>query len=67
MMATAETLQNGGGVPQRIRVSAMTELKEFSGKDIDEDKARSCISKVKSSFLRDLAPEEESVSCSAIC
>ena len=27
MVATAETLQNGGGIPQRIRVSAMTELK----------------------------------------
>ena len=33
MIATTETLQNSGGIPQRIRVSAMTELKEFSGKD----------------------------------
>ena len=56
---TAETLQNGGEIPQRIRVSAMTELKEFSGKDRDEDRARSWISKVKSAFLRDQAPEEE--------
>ena len=47
---TAETLQNGGEIPQRIRVSAMTELKEFSGKDRDEDRARSWISKVKSAF-----------------
>ena len=37
----------------------MTELKEFSGKDRDEDKARSWISKVKSAFLRDPAPDEE--------
>ena len=37
----------------------MMELKEFSGKDRDEYKARSWISKVKSAFLRDQAPEEE--------
>ena len=37
MVATTETLQNGGGIPQRIRVSAMTELNEFSGKDRDEE------------------------------
>ena len=46
MVATTETLQNGGGIPQRIRVSAMTELKEFRGKDRDEDRARSWIRKV---------------------
>ena len=44
---------------QRIRVSAISELKEFSGKDRDEDRARSWIGKVKSAFLRDQAPEEE--------
>ena len=59
MVATTETLQNGGGIPQCIRVSAMTELKEFSGKDRDEDRARSWISKVISAFLRDQAPDEE--------
>ena len=59
MVATTETLQNGGGIPQRIRVSAMTELKEFSDKNRDEDRARSWISKVKSAFLRDQAPDEE--------
>ena len=59
MVATTETLQNGDGIPQRIRVSAMNELKEFSGKDRDEDRARSWISKVKSAFFRDQAPYEE--------
>ena len=59
MVATAETSQNSGGSPQRIRVSAMKELNIFSGKDRDEDKARSWISKVKSAFLRDQAPDEE--------
>ncbi|KAJ8546781.1 hypothetical protein ON010_g11455 [Phytophthora cinnamomi] len=43
----------------RIRVSAMSELKGFSGKDGDEDRARSWISKVKSAFVRDQAPDEE--------
>ena len=58
MVATAETLQNGGGIPQHIRVSATTELKEFSGKDRYKDRARSWISKVKSAFLRDHAPDK---------
>uniref|UniRef100_M4BNQ2 Uncharacterized protein n=1 Tax=Hyaloperonospora arabidopsidis (strain Emoy2) TaxID=559515 RepID=M4BNQ2_HYAAE len=58
MVATAEKLQNDGEIPQLIRVSAMTELKEFSGKDRDGNKARARISKVKSAFLRDQAPDE---------
>ena len=37
----------------------MTELKEVSGKDSDEDRARSCNSKVKSAVLRDQEPDEE--------
>ena len=37
----------------------MTELKEVSGKDRDEDRARSCNSKVKSAVLRDQEPDEE--------
>ena len=41
MVATVEMSQNSGGVPQRISVSVMMELKEFSGKDKDEDEARS--------------------------
>uniref|UniRef100_A0AAV1U107 Retrotransposon gag domain-containing protein n=1 Tax=Peronospora matthiolae TaxID=2874970 RepID=A0AAV1U107_9STRA len=59
IVATIETQQEGGAIPRRIRVSAMTELKEFSGKDRDEDRARSCINKVKSAFLRDQTPDEE--------
>ncbi|KAE9283449.1 hypothetical protein PF001_g22846 [Phytophthora fragariae] len=42
-----------------LRVSAMSELKEFSGKDGDEDRARSWVGKVKSAFVRDQAPDEE--------
>ncbi|EGZ13344.1 hypothetical protein PHYSODRAFT_364933, partial [Phytophthora sojae] len=34
-------------------------LKEFSGKDGDEDRARSWVSKVRSAFVRDQAPDDE--------
>ena len=40
-------------------MSAIADLKEFIGKDRDEDRARNWISKVKSAFLRDQAPDEE--------
>uniref|UniRef100_A0AAV1TFH2 Retrotransposon gag domain-containing protein n=1 Tax=Peronospora matthiolae TaxID=2874970 RepID=A0AAV1TFH2_9STRA len=59
MVATTETLQDGASIPQQIRVSAMAELKEFSGKDRDEDRAKGWISKVKSAFLRDQTPDEK--------
>ena len=53
LVAAAEATADAGIVTQRIRVSAITELKEFAGKDNDEDRARGWISKVKSAFLRD--------------
>ena len=56
LVSAAETLPNRGRIPQRIHVSAMTELKELSGKDRDEDRARSWIIKVQSAFLRDQEP-----------
>ena len=40
-------------------MSAIADLKEFSGRDKDEDRARSWVSKVKLVFLRDQAPDEE--------
>ncbi|OWY96377.1 LOW QUALITY PROTEIN: hypothetical protein PHMEG_00033366 [Phytophthora megakarya] len=43
----------------RIRVSAISELKEYSGKDHDEDRARSWLDKEKSAFVRDQAPDSE--------
>uniref|UniRef100_H3H6F8 Retrotransposon gag domain-containing protein n=1 Tax=Phytophthora ramorum TaxID=164328 RepID=H3H6F8_PHYRM len=51
----------GGGTlsATRIRVSAISELKEFSGKDNDEDRARSWFGKLKSAFVRDQAPDGE--------
>ncbi|GMF47170.1 unnamed protein product [Phytophthora fragariaefolia] len=37
----------------------MSELKEFAGKDGDEDRARSWLGKVNSAFIRDQAPDQE--------
>jgi len=58
-VATAGVSAGGGAMAPRIRVSAISELKEFSGKDGDEERARSWISKVKSAFVRDQAPDSE--------
>ncbi|KAE8900307.1 hypothetical protein PF001_g20823 [Phytophthora fragariae] len=44
---------------QQIRILAISDLKEFTGRDQDEDRARSWISKVKSALLRDRATDEE--------
>ncbi|GMF39336.1 unnamed protein product [Phytophthora fragariaefolia] len=58
-VASAETSTNSGVVAPRIRVSAISELKAFSGKDNVEDRARSWQDKVKSAFIRDQAPDSE--------
>ncbi|KAL4163229.1 hypothetical protein KRP22_014808 [Phytophthora ramorum] len=58
-VATAAAGSNGTSMIQRVRISAISDLKEFLGKDQDEDRARSWISKVKSAFLRDQASDEE--------
>ncbi|OWY93680.1 hypothetical protein PHMEG_00036840, partial [Phytophthora megakarya] len=50
---------NSPSLIQRVRISAISDLKEFTGKDMDEDRARAWISKVKSAFQRDQATEEE--------
>ncbi|GMF62248.1 unnamed protein product [Phytophthora fragariaefolia] len=55
---TTTTINQAINTP-RIRVSAMSELKEFAGKDGDEDRARSWLGKVKSAFIRDQAPDQE--------
>ncbi|POM74699.1 LOW QUALITY PROTEIN: Hypothetical protein PHPALM_8302 [Phytophthora palmivora] len=55
---SATTTGRSTSVP-RIRVSAMSELKDFAGKEGDEDRARAWLSKVKSAFMRDQAPDEE--------
>ncbi|POM62559.1 LOW QUALITY PROTEIN: hypothetical protein PHPALM_28275 [Phytophthora palmivora] len=58
-VATATTGSAGSTMIQRVRISAISDLKEFTGKDQDEDRARAWISKVKSAFMRDQASDEE--------
>ena len=59
LVAAAGISPGDGTTTQRIRMSAIADLKEFNGRDKDEDRARSWISKVKSAFLRDQAPDQE--------
>ncbi|ETI50611.1 hypothetical protein F443_05874 [Phytophthora nicotianae P1569] len=58
-VATAATATGLPAITPRIRVSAMSELKEFSGKDDDADRPRAWVGKVKSAFVRDQAPDAE--------
>ncbi|GMF54731.1 unnamed protein product [Phytophthora fragariaefolia] len=58
-MATMTTGSTGSTMIQRVRISAISDLKEFSGKDQDEDRARAWLGKVKSAFLRDQASDGE--------
>ncbi|KAE9268798.1 hypothetical protein PR003_g31325, partial [Phytophthora rubi] len=59
VVATAAAGPANSSMIQRVRISAISDLKEFTGRDQDEDRARSWISKVKSAFLRDQATDEE--------
>ncbi|ETP05184.1 hypothetical protein F441_18166, partial [Phytophthora nicotianae CJ01A1] len=52
---TAATTTGLPAIAPCICLSAMSESKELSGKDDDEDRARAWISKVKSAFVRDQA------------
>ena len=56
-MATAGEAERGELYNQTIRMSAMFELKEISGREKSEERARNWISEVESAFLRDQAPE----------
>ncbi|OWY92857.1 hypothetical protein PHMEG_00037963 [Phytophthora megakarya] len=58
-VATAATGATGSTMIQRVRISAISDLKEFTGKVQDEDRARAWISKVKSAFMRDEASDDE--------
>ena len=41
LVANAEIAPSSGIAPQRIRMSAIADLQEFTGRDTDEDRARS--------------------------
>ncbi|OWZ01838.1 hypothetical protein PHMEG_00026707 [Phytophthora megakarya] len=58
-VASAAIGCGGSSLIQRVRISAISDLKEFTGKDMDEDRARAWISKVQSTFQRDQATEGE--------
>ncbi|OWZ24297.1 hypothetical protein PHMEG_000716 [Phytophthora megakarya] len=58
-VATAATGSTGSPTIQRVRISAISDIKEFTGKDQDEDRVRAWISKVKSAFMRDQASDDE--------
>ncbi|OWZ19363.1 hypothetical protein PHMEG_0006402 [Phytophthora megakarya] len=57
-VATAASGSTGSTMIQRVRISAISDLKKFSGKDPVEDRARAWISKVKSALMRDQASDE---------
>ncbi|GMF31705.1 unnamed protein product [Phytophthora fragariaefolia] len=58
-VAATDSSRAGTLSATRISVSAISDLKEFSRKDRVKDRARSWFSKVKSSFVRDQAPDSE--------
>ncbi|OWY97103.1 hypothetical protein PHMEG_00032452 [Phytophthora megakarya] len=58
-VAAAAAGSTGSTMIQRVRISAISDLKEFTGKDQDEDRARAWISKVKSAFMRDQVSDDE--------
>ncbi|CAI5721616.1 unnamed protein product [Peronospora farinosa] len=58
MMENAALGQMPNMVP-RIKLSATSDLKEFNGRDQDEDRARSWVLTVKTAFIRDQAQDDE--------
>ncbi|OWZ15327.1 reverse transcriptase [Phytophthora megakarya] len=58
-VASATIGPGGPSLIQRVRISPTSDLKEFTRKDMDEDRTRAWIGKVKSAFQRDQATEEE--------
>ncbi|OWZ21404.1 hypothetical protein PHMEG_0004056 [Phytophthora megakarya] len=58
-VATAAAGSTSSTTIQRVRISVISDLKEFTGKDQHEDRARAWISKVKAAFMRDQASDNE--------
>ena len=57
-VATTEATTGGGFATQRLRMSAIADLKEFSGRDHD-DPRQELGTQGQDSFLRDQAPDSE--------
>ncbi|KAG3076425.1 hypothetical protein PI125_g21510 [Phytophthora idaei] len=49
----------GSSMIQRVRISAISDLTEFTGKDQDKDPARAWIGKVKPALMRDQVSDAE--------
>ncbi|OWZ07353.1 LOW QUALITY PROTEIN: hypothetical protein PHMEG_00020262 [Phytophthora megakarya] len=58
-VATAAAGSTGSTMIQCGRISAISYLNEFTGKDQDEDRAQAWISNGKSAFMRDQASDDE--------
>ncbi|OWZ00831.1 hypothetical protein PHMEG_00027897 [Phytophthora megakarya] len=60
-VATAATGSTSSTMIQRVRISAISDLKEFTKTKIERERrsARAWISKVKSAFMRDQASDDE--------
>ncbi|OWY95759.1 hypothetical protein PHMEG_00034157 [Phytophthora megakarya] len=61
IVTTAAAGSTGSTMIQRVRISSISDLKELTRKDQDEDRARAWISKVKSAFMRDQASYDENL------
>ncbi|OWZ05141.1 hypothetical protein PHMEG_00022824 [Phytophthora megakarya] len=59
VVASAAIRSGGSSLIQRVRILAISDLKELTGKDMAEDRARAWIGKVRSAFQRNQATEEE--------
>ncbi|OWZ09502.1 hypothetical protein PHMEG_00017789 [Phytophthora megakarya] len=58
-VATTASGSTASTMIQRVRISAISDLKELTGKGQDEDRERAWIGKVKSAFMRDQASDDE--------
>ncbi|OWZ17898.1 hypothetical protein PHMEG_0008108 [Phytophthora megakarya] len=58
-LATVAAGSTSSTMIQRFWISMISDLKEFTGKGQDEDRARAWIGKVKSAFMRDQASDDE--------
>ena len=58
-VATAEAIPRSGITSHMLRLSTVNDLKEYNGRDRDEDRSRSCIGRVKSALWRDQTEDPE--------
>ncbi|OWZ13767.1 hypothetical protein PHMEG_00012848 [Phytophthora megakarya] len=59
VITSAGTASAPSTATPRIRMSAISEVKEYPGKGHDENRAKSWLGKVQAAFVRDQAPDSE--------